>query len=304
MEIIHYGLGIPWWGTIGVIGISVRLALMPFLVHNMKYINTGINTGPIVRLITDEFKRKQSNNEFKGTKDEKEFFTSLYNEVTNLTGFRAWKVALYPMALIFTIFPFTFAARSIVRRPNHDLGTGGLFWFTDLSSPDMHLILPFVAVSMSVIMVCYKSGKMLDSGTNINKFHLYLRNGLYLLTCWYIITLPLVVTLPCGVFCYWIPFAGIGILSKMCLFNLNIRSKLGLPAPLQRMNEPLDPILNKYFWQLNKKFKRITKKPSQKQLTSNDDNINIKDKYNFDSIKPKSRDKSKPFFDVFKVLRK
>eukprot|EP01083_Nonionella_stella_P096355 270845_1 len=149
LEIIHFGLGVPWWSTIALTAIAVRMACFPLLIINAKQVYGLMDSQPVFKLIQDEYKRKKTENEFETRVDEKQWFQQLYHKITDITGYRVYKMFLYPMGLVCSLPPFIFAARAIARRTNHDLNEGGLLWFVDLTHPDIHTVLPFLAVGMT-----------------------------------------------------------------------------------------------------------------------------------------------------------
>ncbi|ETO30053.1 hypothetical protein RFI_07066 [Reticulomyxa filosa] len=263
LEVIHLGLGLPWYATIGLTAAAVRLFIAPTLLWNIKQISTMMDTTPIVKLIHSEWKRKKMNSEFANAQEERAFVRKMYREVTDISGFRIWKILGYPICLVGCLMPFIFASRQILRRPNHDLDQGGLLWFLDLSQPDMHTVLPFVAVSLSIMVVQYRGGRRLYIDEAVKQqlpfptLYQWLFRFYYLLQCYYVLNLPLMADMPAGIFCYWIPFSLIGLLSKGLLFNPKFRKLMGLQTQLARSSEPFDPKLNKYFHQLSRQFSRV-----------------------------------------------
>lgn len=259
LEIIHFGLGIPWWSTIAITAIAVRLSCFPLLLINYKQVLNGIDSQSVIKLIADEYKYKKNNNYFNSISQERKWFKNLYNNITQITGYRIYKLFLYPFGLILTLPSFIFAARSIARRTNHDLNEGGLLWFIDLTQPDIYIILPFIATTMTYFVLIYKSGKWLD-GRYSGQFHKYISFTYFMISSWPLLLISMTINLPTAIFCYWIPFSIFGLFSKLIIRSNYFKKKLNILPPLQgKLNEPENVLLNKYYHQLLKDFKRVHK---------------------------------------------
>eukprot|EP01084_Bolivina_argentea_P188423 324374_1 len=261
LEIIHFGLGIPWWSTIALTAIAVRMACFPLLIMNAKQIYSIMDSQPVIKLIQDEYKRKKKNNEFEGKMEEKRWFQQLYHKTTDITGYRLYKVFLYPAGLLLSLPPFIFAARAIARRQNHDLNEGGLLWFIDLTQPDIHTVLPFFAVGMTWCVFAFKAGRWLD-GRYTGIYHKYISFCYFGISTIPLLMLALSVEAPAGIFCYWIPFSLFGLFCKLFLHNQKIRKKLNIPMPSIKPTEPIHKDLNKFYHQLLRKYKRIHTRPT------------------------------------------
>ena len=259
LEIIHFGLGMPWWLTIGLTAIAVRLSCYPFLLLNARQISHVTDTQPIIKLIQDEYKRKKTNNHFTTKFQEKEWFQNLYNKTTDITGYRLYKLLFYPLSLICSLPPFIFAARAIARRSNHDLNEGGILWFIDLTQSDIYSILPFVAITLTWCVFSYGGGRWLD-GRYTGQFHKYLSYTYFTIATWPLLLIALLIDLPSGIFMYWIPFSIFGLFCKLTLRHNGFRKKLNIPqlnVNTIKINEPINDKLNKYYYQLLKDFKRM-----------------------------------------------
>lgn len=270
LEIVHFGLGIPWWATIGLTAIAVRLACYPLLLLNAKQISYVTDTQPILKLIQDEYKRKKTNNDFETRLDEKRWFQNLYNKTTDITGYRLYKLLFYPFSLICSLPPFIFAARAIARRTNHDLDEGGLLWFTNLSAPDMYTILPFVGITFTWCVFSYGAGRWMD-GRYTGQFHKYLSYIYFTMCTWPLLMIAVFVDLPAGIYCYWIPFSLFGLFCKITLRNNGFRKRLNIPqlnVNTIKINEPINDKLNKYYYQLLRDFKRMHSYKKKPQTVS------------------------------------
>ena len=215
---------------------------------------------PVLKLIQDEYKRKKKDEEFESRMEEKQWFQELYKKTTDITGYRLYKLFLYPLGLVCSLPPFIFAARAIARRSNHDLDEGGLLWFVNLAKPDMHTVLPFVAVAFTWCVFSFKAGRWLD-GRYTGMYHKYVSFVYFFIACWPIMMLALFVDAPAGIFCYWLPFSFFGLFCKVFLHNKAIRQRLNIPQPTVRPSEPVNNELNKYYHRLLRKYKRIHAKP-------------------------------------------
>merc|ERR1712228_479706 len=172
-------------------------------------------------------------------------FRNCIKKTTDITGYRLYKLFLYPMGLICSLPPFIFAARAIARRSNHDLDEGGLLWFVNLAKPDMHTVLPFVAVGLTWCVFSYKAGRWLD-GRYTGTYHKYVSFIYFGIACWPILMLALFVDAPAGIYCYWLPFSAFGFFCKLFLHNKAMRQRLNIPQPSVKPSEPSNNELKKY----------------------------------------------------------
>ncbi|KAK4118780.1 TOM13-domain-containing protein [Parathielavia appendiculata] len=148
LESIYIYTGLPWWASIAILAVGVRLALFkPALdasENAQKY--QELLKDPKYTAATEEVKRMLvTGNHLAGA--EARAKVSLMNKAA---GYSMWKSVL-PMIQI----PITFCMFRIIRGmsslPVPSFETGGLLWFTDLTVSDPLFILP-IATGLLVML--------------------------------------------------------------------------------------------------------------------------------------------------------
>lgn len=240
LEVLHYGAGLPWWLVIAGSSVAVRFAIFPVLLYHMQQVVKVSNTGSAIGKLIEDFSIYIGQTK---TAEEKKvargWFMNTFREIKQQEDLKFRRFLYYPMALGCTILPFVFAARKLVFKADHDLEQGGLWWFENLTQPDPHSILPLVGIGVTYAVLAWGLGRAGD-GTKgafgatpgvVNK----LVTGIQVFE---LMLIPMVVDLPTGIFVYWIPSAGCGLVQKILLGNRYIAASFGLPHPALEQETP------------------------------------------------------------------
>ena len=147
-----------------------------------------------------------------------------------------------PIAVNVTVFLlFVQSTRLMLENPQYggQLLEGGVSWFSDLTSEDRTMYLPFVAA-----MVNYQTLNIViptPEGTHARTFPLKMKDFFQTVL---IISFPALVNLPAGVFMYWIPSGLFSIAQRSLFMNNSFRALLRMPpyvkpdgAPVQQPAE-------------------------------------------------------------------
>lgn len=153
LEWTHITTGLPWWATIGLVVITVRVFLFPVMVSGIA------NNARLARI---QPQMLANINEIKAIKaDPTASPARIYGlqqdtahllRSNNCNPLRGLIAPLLQMPLFITFF---FSLRGMASAGLPDFATGGLSWFTDLSVPDPYYILPVLSgvATLAVLQV-------------------------------------------------------------------------------------------------------------------------------------------------------
>lgn len=152
LEAIHVYSGLPWWGSIALATITVRLALLPLMVKIQRNNARLMNINPDVTRIMDNLKSAQAQGDSlsvgKYTKELQTLFQK--NECHPM---KSMGLPLIQMPVMISFF---MAIRGMAEVPVPGLHDQGLYWFTDLASKDPYYILP--VISAATMMTVLEAG--------------------------------------------------------------------------------------------------------------------------------------------------
>ncbi|KAI5918844.1 60Kd inner membrane protein-domain-containing protein [Camillea tinctor] len=143
--------GLPWWGTLVIVGILYRgIMFMPTLTGSKhQYLLQKAQSTP-------EFIRaKEAFNEAAYRSQDR--FAMLQaratmSKITKESGAQMWRPFVGMLMIPFSFGMFRLG-RAMAAIPVPSLETGGLAWFTDLTVPDPYFILPIASIAISVLMM-------------------------------------------------------------------------------------------------------------------------------------------------------
>lgn len=174
--------GMPWWFSISVLTLSVRLINVPLLVLQYKAMAPLALAAPDYRLLSDLVVSSTVR------KREKLYiFLSSARQINKSHNTRFSKAFTYGFLQLPQFLTFIWGVRSLCVR-NPDLKTGGIAWFTDLSAADPYLILPILSIGLTY-MNLQRGVTEENKNWLINRFKYYVQ-------MWLIMTLPVTVQWP------------------------------------------------------------------------------------------------------------
>lgn len=128
----------PWWGSIAIGTLILRIAMFPFVVSAQR------SAALMNEILPEQAILKEKMNKARITGDTMEF-ARLSNESLTLfkrKGIKPIRAFLAPMAQMPVFVTFFLTLRKMANHPVESLKTGGLFWFEDLSMSDPFYALP------------------------------------------------------------------------------------------------------------------------------------------------------------------
>jgi YidC/Oxa1 family membrane protein insertase len=148
-DLMHSYCGLPWWGTIAMFTVCMRLTLLPFSWQQAKLAHRQLLLKPHISTIQEKM------NEFKarGLEDQYRQETAKYWGFMGTHGCSPFKMLSYGlMPLPFYVSTFI-ALRQLLTAPVPSMQTGGLSWFADLCASDPYFILPVATSAMLLLNI-------------------------------------------------------------------------------------------------------------------------------------------------------
>ncbi|KAI1494069.1 60Kd inner membrane protein-domain-containing protein [Biscogniauxia mediterranea] len=186
LEHIYVYTGLPWWGTLVVVGVLYRAVMFKPTLTGAKhqYLIQKVHSSP------EFLKAKAAFDEAAyRTQDQMALLQAraAMSKITKDSGAQMWR-PFVGMAMI----PFSFGmfrlGRGMAAIPVPSLETGGVAWFTDLTVPDPYFILPAASIAMSVLMMKQLQAASLNKSPmqmSVNKMMIYVFPPLLFLgTAW------------------------------------------------------------------------------------------------------------------------
>ncbi len=154
LEHIHIYAGTPWWASILITAVTIRLALLKPYLNAADVTARLAHVKPMMKPITDrmsEASRNQDNLTVQQCRLE-------LSRINKRAGIQTWK-AFIPMVQIFIGFGSFRLLRGMSYLPVPGLDTGGFLWLHDLTVADPLFITPLATgfAFWSVMKVCWSA---------------------------------------------------------------------------------------------------------------------------------------------------
>eukprot|EP00903_Cladosiphon_okamuranus_P020886 g19180.t1 len=220
---VHHLTGLPWWATIGVATICVKVSLLPVVVYQAGHMDRLRMAWPEIQILRHHLattlEEIPQSRVLARWQKYKIFFSGTRGIMglhgTHLRGLFATPLVNLPVFLL-----FVWSIRGMLRDATvPGLDTGGILWFVDLTATDSSLMLPIIGTLFTYTSL--ELAKM-KGATGWIKFF---QNGMQTVV---ILMLPWVSTFPQGVFMYWIPSSAFQIGQTYAMRNNTVREFIGL----------------------------------------------------------------------------
>ena len=174
--------GLPWWLSISILTVCIRVSNIPFLVLQFRSMSNAAKAMPEYHVLFDILKNSESS-----SKERFLAFVKSAREINKNHNTKFYKVFGYAIIQFPQFLTFVWGVRSLCYH-NDQLKTGGLFWFTDLSVPDPYMVLPILSIGTTYFN--------LQTGVNEQNKNWLINRIRYYVQIWLIITLPISVNWP------------------------------------------------------------------------------------------------------------
>ena len=174
--------GVPWWLSISMLTLTIRLSNLPLLYLQYRAMRPLATAMPSYRLLFDVTKHSTAS-PFKKLSC---IWTST-RAINSTHQTRFFKSFAYGFLQVPQFLTFVWSVRALCVE-NEALKTGGVLWFQDLSQTDPFMVLPLVSIGLTYINLQIGVTKE-NKDWLINRFKSYLQ-------IWIILTLPVSVNWP------------------------------------------------------------------------------------------------------------
>ncbi|XP_018565117.1 mitochondrial inner membrane protein OXA1L isoform X2 [Anoplophora glabripennis] len=234
-EYVHVTLGVPWWTSIAIGTLIIRLCLFPLVIiaqRNAAKMNNYLPQLQALQLKMTE--ARQTGNQIDAARYSQEMMLFMKEKELN-----PLKNMIVPLVQAPIFISFFMGLRQMCNAPVESLRTGGLWWFTDLTLPDQYFLLPIItsATLYATIELGTDSAKLSSQNMQLMK---YVLRGLPLLI------LPFTFNFPGAILMYWVSSNFISLIQVGVLRIPAVRDYFKI-EPLQKFNPENLPIKPKGF---------------------------------------------------------
>ncbi|XP_013784150.1 mitochondrial inner membrane protein OXA1L-like [Limulus polyphemus] len=191
LDYLHVSLNIPWWLSIVISTLVVRILMFPVAIkaqQNATKMNNHLPKMQMLQLKISE--ARKSGNSVEAAKYSNELMIFMKENKIN-----PLKNMIVPLVQAPVFISFFMALRKMANLPLESMKTGGTLWFTDLTVPDPMYGLPIITcVTLSIIIEVGAEG-----GLRSDSLHLMR----YFLRAMPLVVLPFSINFPAAVLCYW-----------------------------------------------------------------------------------------------------
>ncbi|XP_041980518.1 mitochondrial inner membrane protein OXA1L [Aricia agestis] len=234
-EYLHVTMDIPWWGTILIGTVVVRVLMFPLVVLSQKNAANMNNNLPEMQMLQMKMTQaRQTGNQLESARYAQEMMFFMKEK-----GLNPLKNMIVPLAQAPLFISFFIGLRGMANCPVESMATGGLWWFTDLTVPDQYFLLPILtSITMwATIELGVDSGR-LNAG-NMQMMRYFLR-------AIPLIMLPFTINFPGAILVYWCSTNFISLCQVGVLKIPAVRDALKIPKLVTHNPENL-PMKKKGF---------------------------------------------------------
>ncbi|TIA93159.1 hypothetical protein E3P99_00247 [Wallemia hederae] len=222
LEAVHVSTGLPWWATIAVTTVSLRLALFPLLRNSLIHTSRMAVHQPEMQSKINAMTaaKKQGKDQEAAVLGQE---MRMFMKEKNLKPLRGLVLPLIQMPLFIA---FYFGLDDMARLPVKQLAEGGFGWVQNLTVPDYTCILPIISSSLmfkSISMGPDGSGSVQSPQAQKMKPFFQLGSFIIVPMAWWL-------QMPSAVFIYWCTTNAFSLAQSYLLSSTKVRNSMGLPS--------------------------------------------------------------------------
>ena len=217
LEAVHVSLGVPWWGSIVITTLCLRVLMYPVVVLAQRHTAHMANHMPIVQALEEKFtKSRVSGNPLEAARAGSQLMDYMKQHKIN-----PMRSMMFPFAQVPVFLAFFIGIRQMANLPVASMTTGGLLWFTDLTIPDPLYALPLLTAGTFLLT--------LELGVDGVRAATLSTTARYLMRAMPFIMLPFIINFPSAMLCYWLTSNIISLLQVLLLKVGGMKARLGIP---------------------------------------------------------------------------
>ncbi|CAN8001086.1 unnamed protein product [Ixodes pacificus] len=227
LDLLHSSTGLPWWATIALGTVVVKLLVFPAILKGQKNSIHMNNHLPQMQILQAKLSEARScGNQMEAARYANELMLFMKEKQIN-----PLKNMIIPMVQAPVFISFFFALRGMANLPMESFKTGGMLWFTDLTIPDPYCLLPLItsATLFFTIELGAESGVRADN----------LQWTRYVFRAMPIVIFPFTMNFPAALLCYWAT-SNMFSLAQVGLLRVGaVREALNMPALVKHKKSDL-----------------------------------------------------------------
>lgn len=153
LELVHVFTGMPWWVTISVTTIVIRVLIFPLFVRSSDTTAKSQKIMPLTNKIRGEISQATR----RGDQRMQQIKTFQLKELNKRYGIRYRDMFISPVVQMAFAMGAFFGVREMANLPIDTFNTGGALWFADLTAADPY-------VGLQIISACLYAGSFLLGG--------------------------------------------------------------------------------------------------------------------------------------------
>ncbi|CAI2178969.1 2222_t:CDS:2 [Funneliformis geosporum] len=254
-EMLHVSTGLPWWGTIALATLILRLGFFPILISHQRNVSKLVEIQPQIEKLMEKISEARESRDQYTLLKRTEELKQLYSSV----GTSPLTPLLFPLMQMPFFVSFFMALRKMAAVSVPGFDHGGILWFKDLTAPDPNLALPFL-VSAGFIL-------MLELGTDSGPVKASQGKGIK----WFfrgvsVLSIPFTMTLPSSVLVYFLCANTLAFAQSALLKNKGVRKYFRLPINKPRITEVKTKSFMEQWKELNAKQQQTSTKTTASKI--------------------------------------
>ncbi|XP_068232891.1 mitochondrial inner membrane protein OXA1L isoform X2 [Palaemon carinicauda] len=228
LDFLHVSMGLPWWGSIALATVCIRLALFPLVIKSQKNAAKMNNNLPQLQILQMKMtEARNSGNQMEAARMAQEMM--LFMKEKDISPLKNFLVPLAQAPIFISMF---MGLRGMANLPMESMKEGGLLWFVDLTISDPYYLLPLITATTMIATI-----ELGTDGARMNTPSM--QNAKWLLRALPILVFPFTINFPTAVLCYWVSTNLFSLVQVGILRIPAIRDSLNIPRLVVHKPETL-----------------------------------------------------------------
>mmetsp|Transcript_55309 Transcript_55309/g.66616 ORF Transcript_55309/g.66616 Transcript_55309/m.66616 type:complete len:477 (+) Transcript_55309:62-1492(+) len=222
---IHETTGLSYGLSILTFTLGIRTLMLPIFIKSQRNTSRMAHMKPEMDVMNERMKKLGSNLDQSQKLQMASEMNALFAKY-DCHPIKAMALPLLQMPVFMSVF---FGLKQMPDYYSHELSTGGMGWFVDLSATDPYHVLPFLCAGTFVGIIELGKTQMLQNPSG--------KTMLTAFRCMGALSVPFTMMFPTALFCYWLPNNMISLAQTAAFQVPSVRSSLGiwdLPKPVPR----------------------------------------------------------------------
>ncbi|KAL6424682.1 hypothetical protein ACFW04_009979 [Cataglyphis niger] len=234
MEYMHISYDVPWWTTIVIGTLCVRILIFPLVIKAQKNMIKFSNHMPAIQELQAKLtEARQCGDHIESARCATELMQ--YMKKNNISALKNFIVPLVQAPVFLSFF---LALRGMANAPVESMKHGGFLWLQDLTIHDPYYVMPIVC---SITM--YITIELGADGTNLKTMGVFR----YVLRALPFVILPFMIHFPGAILTYWVSTNFVSLVQTSMLKIPYIRKALDMPIPIKHASSMSGSLKTKNF---------------------------------------------------------